>query len=325
DEAGNFEDGTTVLHLTRPIAALAKQAGSDESAVAARLAAIREKLFDIREIRAKPFRDEKIIASWNGLMAGTFAEAGAAFGEPRFVERATKALGCVRDALWSPPSLSRISKDGSRQGRGFLVDYAEVSNAALDLYEATFEASWADWARELADAALEKFWDEGAGLLFFAEQSDDLVLRSEDNIDTAVPSGSSSMLRALMRLHALFHEGPYHAVAERVLERRAASAIENPFGYGHLVGVVDQWLHGPCQVLFVDGEQDGRDVGALADAARATFVLDRMLTTARDGAGSAERLLGETPTRMGAYVCRNRTCTPPIEDPAALRRVLEEG
>ena len=157
-----------------------------------------------------------------------------------------------------------------------------------------------------------------------AEQSDDLVLRSEDNIDTAVASGSSSMLRALLRLDALFQEGPYQVIAEQVLERRAASAIENPFGCGHLVGVVDQWVHGPCHVLFVDGENDGQAVGALADAARATFVLDRMLTTVEEGADRAERLLGKAPTRMGAYVCRNRTCTPTIEDPAALRKVLEE-
>ena len=324
DEAGNFEDGTTVLHLTRPIMALAQQVGAPESVLVTRLEGIRKKLFDARELRPKPFRDEKIIASWNGMMAGTFAEAGAAFAEPRFVERASKALVFVRDGLWSPPSLSRISKDGSSQGRAFLVDYAEVSNAALDLYEATFEASWADWARELADAALDKFWDEREGLLYFAEQSDDLVLRSEDNIDTAVASGSSSMLRALLRLDALFQEGPYQVIAEQVLERRAASAIENPFGYGHLVGVVDQWVHGPCHVLFVDGENDGQAVGALADAARATFVLDRMLTTVEEGAGRAERLLGKAPTRMGAYVCRNRTCTPTIEDPEALRKVLEE-
>ena len=325
DEAGNFEDGTTVLHLTRSITTLAEQVGAAEGAVAIRLEGIRKKLFDARELRPKPFRDEKIITSWNGMMAGTFAEAGAAFAEPRFVERATKALMFVRDALWSPPALSRIAKDGTRQGRGFLVDYAEVSNAALDLYEATFEASWADWARELADAALDKFWDERVGLLYFAEQSDDLVLRSEDNVDTAVASGSSSMLRALMRLDALFQEGPYHAAAERVLVRRAASAIENPFAYGHLVGVADQWVHGPCHVLFVDGEKDGQDVGALADAARATFVLGRMLTSVKDGAGSAERLLGQVPSRMGAYVCRDRTCTPSIEDPATLRGVLEEG
>ena len=325
DEAGNFEEGTTVLHLTRSVATLAKQVGAAESTLPGRLEDIRKKLFDARELRPKPFRDEKIITSWNGLMAGTFAEAGAAFDEPRFVARATKALVLIREALWSPPSLARIWKDGSRQGRGFLVDYAEVSNAALDLYEATFEDEWADWARELADAAIDQFWDEGEGLLYFAEESDDLVLRSEDNVDTEAPSGSSSMLRALMRLDALFQTGPYRALAERVLVRRAATAIANPFGYGHLVGVVDHWVHGPCHVLFVDGETHGQDVRALADAARATFVLDRMLTTAKGGAGGAERLLGQVPSKVGAYVCRNQMCTPPIEDPATLRRALEEA
>ncbi|MDH3201997.1 MAG: thioredoxin domain-containing protein [Myxococcales bacterium] len=324
DEAGNFEEGTTVLHLTRSISALARQVGATEGALASRLEGIRRKLFDARELRPKPFRDEKIITSWNGMMAGTFAEAGAAFGEPRFVARATEALASLRKTLWSPPSLSRISKDGLRQGRGFLVDYAEVSNAALDLYEASFVDEWAHWAQELAEAALDKFWDEAEGLLYFAEQSDDLVLRSEDNVDTETPSGSSSMLRALMRLDALLQTGPYREVAERVLARRAASAVANPFGYGHLIGVVDQWIHGPCHVLFVGGKSHDRELRALADAARATFVLDRMLTTAGEGEDVSQRLIGEVPTKMGAYVCRNQTCSAPIEDPAVLRRALEE-
>ncbi len=325
DEAGNFEEGTTVLHLTRSVKALANQVGEAERTLAIRLEGIGKKLFDARELRPKPFRDEKIIASWTGMMAGTFAEAGAAFGEPRFVARAAEALAFIRKVLWSPPSLYRIAKDGSRQGRAFLVDYAEVSNAALDLYEATFEGEWAEWARELTDAALGKFWDGTDGLLYFAEQSDDLVLRSEDNIDSETPSGSSSMLRALMRLDALFQTGPYRAVAERVLVRRAASAVANPFGYGHLLGVVDQWVHGPCQVLFVGEEDDDMELRALADAARATFVLDRMLTTAKKGAEGAERVLGQTPTTTGAYVCRNQTCSPPIDDPGALRKALEDA
>ncbi len=325
DEAGNFEDGTTVLHRTRPIAALAEQMGADEGILSDRLAAIRQKLFDARELRAKPFRDEKIIASWNGMMAGTFAEGGAAFGEPRFLARATRALAFLQTTLWSPPSLARISKDGERQGRGFLVDYAEVSNAALDLYEATFEEVWADWARDLAEAAIDKFWDEGQGLLYFAEQSDDLVLRSEDNVDSEVPSGSSSMLRALMRLDALFQGGPYRAVADRVLARRGASAVANPFGYGYLIGVVDQWVRGPCHVLFVGDRDDEPELRALANAARSTFVLDRMLTSAEKGADNARRLIGQVPTRTGAYVCRNQTCLPPIEDPQELRRALEES
>lgn len=325
DDAGNFDDGTTVLHLTRSIGALAEQVGAAEKSVATRLEDIRKKLFDARELRPKPFRDEKIITSWNGMMAGTFAEAGAAFAEPRFVERATKALGFIRDVLWSPPSLFRISKDGSRQGRAFLVDYAEVSNAALDVCEATFDTSWAEWARELADAALAEFWDEGAGLLYFAEQGSDLILRSEDNVDTAVPSGSSSILRAMMRLDALFQEGPYRAIAERVLIRRAASAIENPFAHCVLVGVADQWVHGATHVLFVDDQTNERGVGVLAETARATFVLDRMLVGVRDDAAGAKRLLGEVPSKRGAYICRGRTCSPPIEDPDELRGALEEG
>ncbi len=325
DEAGNFENGTTVLHRTRSIQALAEQTGGSLEETTSRLNEIREKLFAFRELRPKPFRDEKIIASWNGLMAGAFAEAGAAFNEPRWVDRARRALGHLRAEFWRAPHLARIAKDGVTRGRGFLIDYAAVANAALDLYEATFEGEWADWAQALADAALDAFWDESEAQLSFARPSEDLIVRNEDNLDGELPSGSSSMLQLLLRLDALGCVGPYRAVADRVLARRAAQAASMPFAYGHLVGVVDHWIRGASHVLFVGGGGSADRTNELVRQARTTFVLDRMLTGAKHGEVVAESLLGAVPTTPGAYVCRDRTCTPPIVDAEALRAVLERS
>ena len=324
DEAGNFEGGTTVLHRTRPVSALCNAEENEES-VRSRLATIREKLFAARELRPKPFRDEKIIASWNGLMAATFAEAGAAFGERRLVARAEKALAHVRKHLWRAPALARTFKDGIAQDRGFLVDYAEVANAALDLYEASFRQDWADWSRVLADAALDRFWCGKTERLFFSEPSEDLLVRDEDHVDSEVPSATSSMLRLLLRLDALLEAGPYREVAERVLARRAPSAVDQPMAYGQLVGVIDHWIHGPSHVLFVgDGKAD-EEIEKLANAARAAYVLDRMLVRAEDRPERVDGLLGQSARRPGAYVCRNRVCSAPTRDPNALEQLLEDA
>ena len=319
DDAGNFEDGASVLHRARTAASLAAGAGEPTEAVETRLEAIRKKLFEHRELRPKPFRDEKIVTAWNGWMAGAFAEAGAAFAEPRFTARAASALHFVRNALWDGRSLARVSKDGRHEGRGFLVDYAAVANAALDLYEATFDETWVSFAIDLVDAAVEKFWDEERALLFFAEATDDLLLRSEDNMDGEVPSASTSMLTATLRLDALGSGETYGAMADRVLTRRARAIRDNPGAFSGLIGVVDRWVRGPTHIVLVN-PYDDQAIASLADVARETYVPNRMLARAHD-----ERAAGlpATPSEPGAYVCRNRTCSPVIREADSLRAALE--
>ncbi|MEM7137191.1 MAG: thioredoxin domain-containing protein [Myxococcota bacterium] len=318
DDAGNFEGGTSVLRRTRDVAALAKDRGTDRESTVEWLDAVCQKLLKFRNLRPRPFRDEKIIASWNGLMAGAFAEAGGAFGEARWLQRAERALSFVRDELWCDGFLRRVSKGGVHRGRAFLVDYADVANAALDLYEASFNASWVSFARTLMDAALGEFWDDAQAALYFAPASRDLVFRKEDNFDGEVPSASSSMLRALLRLDAWGADGPYRSVADRVLRRRASAVAENPAAYGQWIGVLDEWTRGPTHILVVE-DDDAGSRGPLANTVRRSFVPNRMLTCT---AGSLQQVLGEVPASPGAYICRNRTCTPPITDPELLQKAL---
>ncbi|MGB5812455.1 MAG: thioredoxin domain-containing protein [Polyangiales bacterium] len=320
DEAGNFEGATTVLHRTQSIERVAEELDTSPSNARTYLDTLRQKLFDVRELRVKPFRDEKIVTSWNGLMAGAFAEAGAAFADPRLVQRAVRALEFVRDGLYGDGHLNRVSKDGVHQGRGFLSDYADVANAALDVYEASFDASWAAFAQELVDVALEKFWEPDSGSLFFAEAADDLVVRSEDHIDGEVPSSTSSMLRALLRLDAWLGQSRYVAVAERVLQRRSPAALRDPAGHGHLVAVVDRWVHGATHVMLVDGK--GGPATDWARVVRATYVPNRMLVLIDGAHNGAANVLGEVPTRAGVYICRDHACAPPVDDAEALTKLL---
>lgn len=320
DEAGNFEAGESVLHRARTPASLAAQRGEAADIVAKRLEGIRKKLFETRELRPKPFRDEKIVTAWNGWMAGAFAQAGAAFDEPRFVARAEAALRFLEDELFSEGRLARVSKGGRHEGRGFLVDYAASANAALDLYEATFDERWSSFATELVDAAVTKFWDEERGLLFFAEPTDDLVLRSEDNIDGEVPAASTEMLTALLRLDGLVANPVYGRIADEVLQRRASTIGDNPGAFAGLIGVVDRWVRGSTHIVVVNRARDPA-ITSLADVARATFVPNRVLANAHDGDSDG---LPTTPSRPGVYVCQDRTCSAVILDADALREALGE-
>ncbi len=331
DEAGNFEEGTTVLHQTRTVEALATSLDAPAQEVSRRLEHSRRELFRAREERPKPFRDEKIIASWNGLMIGAAAEAGAAFGDDRWIRMASRALDFIEEHLWTGGELLRIHKEGRSQTAGFLVDYVEVANAAFDLYEATFETDRLRFAQRLLDQAVERFWEAGKGTFYFAADDPAVIVRTEDTFDHAVPSGTASAARALLRAESFFGDGRYQQVVEAMLERLAAQAMSNPAAHGHLLGAIDHWLNGSSQIVIA-GAHDDRATDALADAVRTEAVLNRSLFLAEDGDASitagASTLLPSRPKKDGqatAYLCRDRACSPPVTDADALVELITTG
>ena len=319
-EGGNFEDtGASVLHVNRPIRAVAAQLSLDEARVKELLESARGKLFRAREARVKPFRDEKIIATWNGLMIGAFAAAGAAMGEPRWVSIASAALEAARATLFRDGRLLRIAKDGATASiEGFLEDWADLANAAIDVHEATLEEAPLAWAEELARGALARFWDEDEGGFFFSSARDDLLVRAKDTYDNAVPSGTSSMVRALLRLHAHRGDAELLSRAERTLRGLTAQAMANPFGFGYLLSALDLYANGPVELEVVASEGDAAG-DALIAAGRRELVPDLVVRRLAPGA-SAER-----PQKDGlatAYVCRGRSCSAPVTSPEALRGAL---
>ncbi|HJL19043.1 MAG TPA: thioredoxin domain-containing protein [Sandaracinaceae bacterium LLY-WYZ-13_1] len=325
---GNFEGtGATVLHLNRSVDAVARALDRDVADVEAALARARRTLFEARETRPRPFRDEKILATWNGLMIRAFAEAGAALGEPGWVAVATEALDALRRVLFVDGSLRRVAKDGEARIDAFLEDWADVANAALAVHRATLDPKALAFARELVDGALERFWDETEGGFFFAHRrADDLIVRAKDAHDAAVPSGTSSMAHALLLVHALTGEAPYLERAEQTLRRLCRPALEHPLGFGSLVCALDLLVHGATEVVVV-AEADDPDAEALLDAAHRAYVPDLVL--ARVGPGSAAGPgVGEAVAReqkdgrATAYVCEGRACGPPVTSPEALREAL---
>jgi uncharacterized protein len=328
-EGGNFEDtGASVLHVNRPLRAVAASLEKSEGEIAETLARAKAKLFDAREKRIKPFRDEKIIATWNGLMIGAFAAAGAAMEEPRWIEIARNALAGARAELWCDGALRRIAKDGRTRGEGFLEDYADLANAAIDLYEASLDPGALSFARELARAADALFWDERDGAYYFArENASDLIVRAKDAYDNAVPSGTSSMARALLRLGAYEEDAQLTSHAERTIRALSSAAVETPLGFGHLLGAIDLYLSGPTEVIVV-AEPGDPESERLLNAARRCYVPN--LAMARAAPGETSAFAGAAPRHMkdgraSAYVCRSRTCSAPVTTPEELEALLAEA
>jgi uncharacterized protein YyaL (SSP411 family) len=276
----------------------------------------------------KPFRDEKILASWNGMMIGALADAGAALGDASMVDAAVRAFAFCRGALLvreTPVRVMRLAKGSVVKGPGFLDDYALLADAALDLYEATGGAEYVVDARAIADAMLERFHDP-SGFFFAPSDGETLIHRAKDPYDHAVPSGTSIACKALLRLGALVG-GEYADVATRELERLAPNAVENPFGMSQSVCVLDRLVRGSVDVVVV-GPRSSEATRALVAVAMRAYVPNRTIAWADPADAEALAVCaalaeGKPTTEVpSAFVCRGRSCSLPITSVDALRTAL---
>jgi uncharacterized protein YyaL (SSP411 family) len=323
-EKGNFEEtGTTVLSVVEP----PRDDGEREALERARKA-----LWEAREKRPKPFRDEKILAGWNGLMIGALAEAGAALGDAEMLGAAERAMSFVERVLvtreeGSRARVLRSALGESARGAGFLDDHAYVADAALDLYEATGSPHWVVLARAIAEGVLAHFFDPASDSFFFVPDDGEKVLvRAKDFYDHAVPSGVSVACRMLLRLGALVDPN-YAEPAMRAIEKLAPAAAANTMGMSSVVSLVDRLVRGTVDVVLV-GPRASAATTALARSVFRAGVPDRViawLDAADPLSAEACSVLAEGKAAHGepaAYVCRGRACSLPIGDPEELADAL---
>ena len=299
---GNFEHGTTVLH----------RAATLDAAQEAHLAGLRDKLLLARAQRIRPGRDENILTSWNALMIQGLCAAYQATGTTAHLDAARRAADFILDRLSTPDGgLYRAWREDTAKVPGFLEDYAFLANALLDLYECDFDQRYLDRATRLVELIIEKFWEDG--LYFTPSDGEPLVHRPRAPQDNAWPSGTSTSVFAFLRLFELTGRELYRERAEQVLATYRAAAAQNPFGFAHLLAAQDFVQRGPISIV-VAGERSA--ASALVASLQRRYLPARVLAFAEDVPIGADRhmLKGQT----SAYVCRNRTCEPPVTSAAEL-------
>ncbi len=325
-ESGNFE-GTTVLNAAASIEDLAEEFDLEESEVEARLEAAREAIFEAREQRPRPNRDEKVLAGWNGLMISAFAEAAIVLGEDAYADSAVDALEFVRDRLWDADErrLSRRYKDGEVAVDGYLEDYAFLARGALGCYEATGEVTHLAFALDLARTIESEFWDDDRGTLYFTPESgESLVTRPQELDDSSTPSSAGVAVETLLALDH-FADEEFDAIAERVLETHANRLESNPLQHVTLCLAADRLEAGPLEVTVAADEVPGDWRDRFGEAYLPDRLFARRPPTESGLQTWLEQLeLEDAPpiwagreARDGEptlYVCRSRTCSPPVHD-----------
>ncbi|NLG54264.1 MAG: thioredoxin domain-containing protein [Rhodococcus sp.] len=312
---GTFEAGMSVLQLP------------EDPDDLQRWDAVRAKLLDARNRRPQPERDDKVITAWNGLAITALAEAGAALGQPEWVEAAVHTADMLLRTHLVDGRLRRASLGGTvGEPAGILEDYAALATGLAALHQATGDAGWIAKGAQLVDTALTHFADASEPGSWFdtADDAETLVTRPRDPVDGATPSGASTITEALLTLTPLVDpetSARYAIAAEQSLARASVLVSRASRSAGHWIAVAEAYVAGPLQIA-VALNADVPEHSELLQAARAYAPGGAVVV---GGVGESSPLLPDRPPVDGkdaAYICRGTVCGLPVTDPDELRQAL---
>ena len=322
---GNFE-GKNIPNVKLSMEELAQKHGTSVADVEDSIERGKARLFEIREQRVKPDRDEKILTAWNGLMLASFAEAGAALNRPEYLEAARRNANFLLSNLRRDGLLLRTYKDGVAKFNAYLEDYAFLIEGLVTLYETTGETCWLDQALTLTDRMIDEFWDKTNGGFYFTGNShEQLIVRSKDYFDNATPSGNSVAAILLQRLAILTENEEYRNLAIAVLNQIADSARRYASGFGYALSAVDFLLATPKEIAVIAADQGSLNLflsDIWAKYLPSKVVAAQVKEQKNGGRIALLRDRGMIYDKTTAYVCENYVCKEPVVDLEALRRQL---
>lgn len=327
--SGNFE-GKNILNVKTDLSDTASSWKMGEPLASEILERSREKLFAAREKRIKPFRDEKILTAWNGLMLAAFAEAAAVLDNADYLDVAKRNADFLLSELVEKPDsqagmlavqsrLLRTWKDGRAKLNGYIEDYANFADGLIELYQVSGDVKYLTAAKSLADSMITEFWDEeNGGFYFTSNDHEELIVRNKDFFDNATPSGNSVAADVLLKLAKFYGEEKYERFGATAMRLAAVQIKRFPNGFGRSLATAEFYLANVKEVAIVGptgseleremwGEYKPFKVVAVGEPNEALPLL------------AERKQIDGKPT---AYVCENFVCQQPVTTVEELREML---
>jgi uncharacterized protein YyaL (SSP411 family) len=316
---GNFE-GQNILHV-------AKQLKPQESSI---IDQAKTSLLNRRGKRVKPGCDTKILASWNGLMLASLAEAACILMRRDYLAATVANGSFLLNSMVVNGRLKHTYKDGNSKIDGYLDDYAMVIHGLMSLHQATLSGEWLRQAIRLANIMLEQFWDEGTGILYdTGEEHRDLIIRPQSNFDGAMPSGVSAATMVLLKLGRLTNSTHLEQIAVKTLQTVRESLPRYPLGFSNWLCALDFYLSEPREVAIIGPSSSPATLELLHKLCN-TWSPNTVIAAydPTDPAPLVELTLfenrGMINNQPAVYVCRRHSCQLPVTDPVALEKQLRE-
>ena len=311
---GNWEKNYNILYLEDDEEAFAKKYDLSREDFSEVLKESKEKLLAKRAERERPGLDDKILASWNGLMLKGLVDSYAALQQTDILELALRNAHFIVDKLMRKQgdraSLYRTFKDGKANLEGYLEDYAFVIDAFIGLYQVTFDETWLEHARHLSDQVVDNFYDAEEGFFYYTDADSQLIARKKELFDNVIPASNSAMATNLYRLSILLDEKTYEEMAVRMMNRMTKLLASEPSYLSNWAALYLE-MHQPTAEIVIIGDESRE----LSKRFHTLFYPNRLILGTDNGSNLP--LLKERNAIDGKttiYVCFDKTCQLPVHE-----------
>ena len=309
---GNWEKGQNILYRNLTVEEYARLRNYDPVWTASKLASAKTRLLDKRAGRKAPGLDDKVLASWNGLMIRALAEAYKAAGKEEWRQMALRSGHFALEKFIEKDfRVNRSYKEGQSRINGFLDDYAHLTDAFLALYEISFDEEWLHRARSLTEYCLIHFYNSDDNTIYYTSDLDrEIVTRKTEWTDNVIPGSVSSMAHNLFRLGHLFEEESFLNIASKLLLKISPSLEKtgDPSFYTHWFSLAVLHNHPPYEIVIT-----GPDAHALRDELLHHPLGDAWVL-GTDDISRLPLVQDKSPADENKiFVCRNKVCDRPVK------------
>lgn len=330
EEAAHSRNGTNIPHLKKSHEELSNETGIELNNLKPLLERMRKKLFDVREKRVHPQKDDKILTDWNGLMVSALAKAGRVFDNINYIRLAEKAIQFIDSKLTDETGkLIHRYREGEAKLNAVLDDYAFVMWGLIELYQATFNTDYLHKAVSFYDILMKHYWDDlNGGFFFTPDFGENLLVRTKEIYDSAIPSGNSVMMNNLIKLARLTSGEQFEETANLLSKSYSDNVSSAPQAFAYFLCGLD-FAKGPSNeiVLVTDNNKEG--LNAFLNKLNENFIPNQVVIVVdKSDRKAIEKLapfVKEYKTKDGqptAYVCRNFACSMPVTTPDEMLKLI---
>ena len=326
-QGGNYyeprrgDTGKNILYVPFSVEKVASELDLTIDETTQKLEAIKRLLYCRREQRVRPFKDDKVLVDWNGLMIAALSKASYVLNEKKYLKAAIKAADFIlKQLLTEDNKLFHCYVKGQKTASAFLDDYAFLAWGLIELYEACFDEKYLLASSALTERLISDFWDEKKGGFYFTDNlSDKSIPRIKQVYDGAYPSGNSVALLNLLRLSLLMENEKLERYANDLVRTFSYEVKANPAAYTFLLIALD-FSVGPNYKIVLVGKLNEKDTQNMIYTIRQAPVFNIALKVQKDEESSVayKRING----KAAVYVCRDKTCMKPTSDINQLTKIL---
>lgn len=329
DESKGIKPGTNILFTGKSLNKVAEDLDYEEKDLVNKLKHIRLKLFNYRNKRIHPHKDDKILTDWNGLMISAFAKAAQAFDIEEYKNAAEKSFHFIVKYLTDKDNkLFHRFREGDSGIFANVDDYVFMINAAIDLYETTFDFYYLEQAVKWNDILINDFWDKNAGGFFFtSEKNEDLIARQKEIYDGAIPSGNSVELLNLLRLFRFTEKIDYAEKTEKLIEYFSGTIARTPFIFSQFLIGLDFYF-GPAKEIVISFQTKDDIVTDAVKFLHSLFKPNKIVILNKSGNPERTSIvpfinqMKPIESKTTFYICENFVCSKPLTDLSEFKKKI---